>query len=346
MTDNFPFISIIIPCRNEEKFIGKCLDSIVTNDYPKDRMEILIVDGVSKDSTRNIVQKYILQYPFIKLLDNPKKITPCAFNIGINESKGQFISIMGAHAEYPRQFISKGIETLNSTKADVVGGPVVTMPSSDTLIAKGITLITSHPFGVGNSKFRTTMKECYVDTVPFGVYRRDVFNKFGLFDERLVRNQDNELSSRIVNNGGKIFFTPVLLATYFNQSNIRGLIKQALKTGMWNVLTIIINHTAFRWRHFIPFLFVTSLLMCAIFAPFYLWEKIAFVSLIGLYGSTALLSSFQICLREGVKYFLLLPILFFLYHLCYGLGTWGGLLKIIISTFAERRNFSKINHSH
>lgn len=126
MTNNLPFVSIIIPCRKEEKFIGKYLDSIIAQDFPKDKREILVADGMSNDKTREIIIEYIKQHQYIKLLDNPQKITPCAFNIGINESKAQFISIMGAHAEYPRQFISKGIETLNSTGADVVGWPIVT----------------------------------------------------------------------------------------------------------------------------------------------------------------------------------------------------------------------------
>lgn len=327
--NNKPFVSIIIPCRNEEKFIGKCLDSIIAQDYPKDRLEILVVDGMSDDGTRAIVEGYTDRYSFVKLVNNPKKITPSALNIGIRCAKGEIIVRMDAHAEYPQTYISTCIEYLDKMGADVVGGPVITKPGADTLIAKSIALATSHPFGVGNSKFRTSKQKGYVDTVPFGAYRRDVFKKVGLFDERLVRNQDNELSSRIIDSGGKIYLTPELTAYYYNQSTISGLLKQALRTGMWNIVTIKIKPAAFRWRHFVPFLFVTALLALGFLAQLHSGTQFAFFALVGLYGSVAGLSSIQIGIREGMKYTWILPVVFFLYHICYGFGTWAGIMKLV-----------------
>lgn len=321
-------VSIIVPCRNEGKFIAMCLDSIITNNYPKDKLEFLVVDGMSEDGTRAIVEGYTQRYPFIRLLENPKKITPCALNIGIRNAKGEVIIRMDAHSDYPSHFISTCVEYLNRTGADVVGGPVVTRPGADTLIAKSIALVTSHPFGVGNSKFRTSTKEGYVDTVPFGVYRRDIFNKVGLFDERLARNQDNELSSRITKSGGTIYLTPELTVNYYNQQTLKGLLKQALRTGMWNVYTLKVNPTAFRWRHFIPFIFVTAFLGFGFLIPLHYFARLGFFILIGLYGGIAGVSSLQIGIRDGMKYSLILPIIFFLYHVCYGLGTWGGVLKL------------------
>lgn len=329
-------VSIITPCLNEERFIGKCLDSIIAQDYPKDKLEVLVVDGISEDGTKAIVESYAQRYPFIRLLENPKKITPCALNIGIKNAKGEVIIRMDAHSEYPAQYISTCIEYLDRTGADVVGGPVVTMPGTDTLISESIALVTSHPFGVGNSKFRTSTKEGYVDTVPFGAYRRDVFNKVGLFDERLARNQDNELSSRIITSGGKIYLIPGLTATYYNQVTLRGLLKQALRTGMWNVYTLKVNPEAFRWRHFIPFIFVTAFLGFGFLIPLHYLARFGFFLLIGLYGGIAGVSSIQICIKEGIKYLLVLPLVFFLYHVCYGLGTWGGLVKLLIGWDDEK----------
>jgi len=324
-------VSVIIPCRNEEKFIRVCLDSIIANDYPKDRLEVLVVDGISGDGTREVVEGYARRHAFIRLLNNPQKITPAALNVGSKNAKGELISIMSAHSEYPPHYLATATEYLRKTGADVVGGPVITKPAADTLIARSIALATSHPFGVGNSSFRTSTDEGYVDTVPFGIYRRDVFSKVGLFDERLVRNQDNELSARIIKSGGKIYLTPQLTAYYYNQARFSGLLKQALRTGMWNVVTLKVNLDAFRWRHFIPFVFVTAFLGLGFLAPLYFWTHFAFLALVVLYGGAAVVSSLQIGFKNGMKYAPLLPMVFFLYHTCYGLGTWAGLLRAAIA---------------
>lgn len=324
-------ISVIIPCRNESQFIGKCIDSILLNDYPKENIEVLVVDGMSEDGTREILNQFIKQHPFIRILDNPRRITPVAMNIGIKHAHGKVIVRMDAHTVYPSQFISTAVEYLDRTGAEVVGGPVITKPGADTLVAKSIALATSHPFGVGNSMFRTFAIEGYVDTVPFGAYRRDVFDKVGLFNERLVRNQDNELSSRILRAGGKIYLTSKLVANYYNQASLGGLLKQAFRTGMWNAVTLSINPTAFRWRHFIPFIFVTALVSLAVLSVFLYWIQPLFMALVGLYCFVNAASSIQIAVREGLKFVLILPIVFFLYHVCYGLGTWYGLLKMAVT---------------
>ena len=321
-------VSVIIPSRNEERFIGKCIDSLLAQDYPIDRLEILVVDGVSEDGTRTIVETYSRQYPLIRLLDNPLKITPCAFNIGIKNAKGDFIFIASSHSGYPRHFIRSGIEHLEKTGADVVGGPIITLPGADTYTAKSIALITSHPFCVGNSKFRTTKKAGYVDTVPFGIYRKDVFHKVGGFNEKLARNQDNEMSDRIIKSGGRIYFTPDLTATYYNQSTISGLVRQAIKTGMWNIITLKISKTALSWRHFIPLIFVVTLLTFSILLPFSTLARILLSVLLGLYGTAAAVSAFHIGLRSGMRYVWFLPLLFFLYHVSYGIGSLRGLIRL------------------
>lgn len=329
--NNTPLVSIVIPCRNEKIYISKCLDSIIASGYPKELLEVLVVDGMSEDGTRNIVEIYTQRYPFIRLLDNPKKNTPSALNIGIKNAIGEIIVRLDAHSTYPANYISTCVKYLESMPVDVVGGPVITKPGANTLIARSIALATSHPFGVGNSKFRTSIQEGYVDTVPFGAYWRTLFDKIGLFDEQLVRNQDNELSSRIIKNGGKIYSTPELTAYYYNQATMSGFLKQAIKTGMWNVLTIKINPAAFRWRHFIPFIFLTVLLMLGFLAPHHTGAKLAFLALIGLYSCAAGASAFQIGLKSSMIYFIILPFIFFLYHVSYGLGTWVGLFRMVFT---------------
>ena len=196
---NSPFVSIIIPCRNEEKFISKCLDSIVAQDYPKDKIEVLVVDGRSTDRTREIVKEYIQRYSFIKILDNPKKITPVAMNIGIKRAKGDCILILSSHSKIDTNFVRKNILNLQKYHADCVGGIIITLPASKSLLCQSIALALSHPFGVGNAYYRIgSKKPKFVDTVPFGCYKKEVFEKIGLFDEELIRNQDDEFNLRFI----------------------------------------------------------------------------------------------------------------------------------------------------
>lgn len=327
--NNSLLISIVIPCRNEEKYISRCLDSIIANDYPKERLEVLVVDGMSEDETRAIMERYSQRYPFIRLLDNPKKITPAAMNIGIKNAKGEIIIRMDAHSEYFSNYIYETIRAFEETKADNVGGVRITRPNGKTLIAELISLVTSYPFGVGSAKYRFSDRGSFVDTVPNGAFKKELFSKIGYFNEILVRNQDNEFNARITQNGGKIFLSPSIKSYYYNQATLSGLLKQAIKTGMWNVLTVKINSNAFRWRHFIPFIFVTSFFLMGFLALFSSAVQFAFLCLIGLYLSVAGISSLQIGIKSRLIYAGILPGVFFLYHLYYGFGTWVGLFKML-----------------
>jgi len=182
-----PLVSVIIPCRNEEKYIRRCLDSIIVNDYPKDKVEILVVNGMSEDGTREVLEGYKEKYSFLKILNNPKKITPVAFNIGIKNSRGQIIMIMGSHSTYKKDDISKCVKYMRDYKADNVGGVMVTVPRNNTFIGKAIVVASSHRFGVDNSYFRIGSKEPrWVDTVSFGCYGKEVFEKIGLYNEELT----------------------------------------------------------------------------------------------------------------------------------------------------------------
>ena len=182
-------VSIIIPCGNEEKYISKCLDSLLDNNYPKGLIEIFVIDEISEDNTKKIIKKYIEKYSFIKLLNNSKRIVPTALNIGIKEVRGDIVIRIDAHSIYPSNYIEKLVLWIRESKTDNVGGICITKPGAETAIARAIAVILSHPFEVGKGLFRIGIKEPkYVDTVPFGAYRREVFNTIGLFNERLIRN--------------------------------------------------------------------------------------------------------------------------------------------------------------
>ena len=328
---NLPFVFIIMPCLNEEKFIGRCLDSIIAQDYPKDKIEVLVIDGESTDKTREIVDEYIKKYPFIKLLDNPRRIQTFATNIGLKNAKGDIIIRMDAHAEYPKDYIYKSVYWLGKSGVDCVGGLWITKPGANSLIAEAIALTLSHPFGVGNSYFRTGLKEPrFVDTVPFGCYKREVFEKIGLFDEQLVRTDDIEFNLRLKRNGGKILLIPEIKSYYYARSNLISLAKQNFGNGFWVIYSIKFAKMPFSLRHLVPFFFVLSLVASLIislfFHPFIYIFSFVFCS----YLTFNILFSVKISSKKGLKYFPFLTLSFFTLHFPYGLGSIYGIIKLFM----------------
>ena len=222
MSGKHPFISIVMPLYNEEKYIRNCIESLLEQDYPLEKMEWLFVDGGSQDGTKAILEEYRGQYPaLIKLLDNPHKTVPYAMNIGIRAAVGDYIIRLDAHAEYATDYFSKCVYYLQNTDADNVGGVIETKSSGR--VGEAIASVVSSKFGVGNSQFRTNGSDGYVDTVPFGAFRREVFEKYGLYDERLTRNQDNEMNYRIRANGGKIYLSNDIELAYYSRDTIKGI---------------------------------------------------------------------------------------------------------------------------
>jgi len=316
LQDNLPFVSIIIPCRNEEKFIGKCLESILNQDYPKEKMEVLVVDGMSEDRTREIIKNFQFSNPNFQLLliDNPKKFTPFAFNIGIREAKGEIVMLAGAHATYEKDYVAKCVKYLKEYKADNVGGILKTIPSENTLIAKAIAISLSHPFGAGASRFRIGAKEPKeVDTVFGGCYKKEVFDKIGLFNENLIRSQDLEFNLRLKKAGGKILLAPDIVSYYYPKSNLKDFFLHNFEDGTWAVLPLKFVKFPFKLRHYIPLIFVLTL-------PLSIW----------LYILVSLFFSAQIAFREkDIRYFFVMPAVFATRHIGYGLGSVWGLIKLL-----------------
>jgi len=319
-------ISVIIPARNEGKYIERCLESVLTNDFPQEQLEILVVDGGSIDNSRSIVMQKAAHHSNVRLLDNPKKIVSTGLNIGIRQARGEYIVVLGAHAEYPSNYLSTCVEELQRTKADVVGGCLRTKPGADTTMAKAIALLSEHPFGVGGSGFRIGWGDRYVDTVPYPAYTRDVFDRIGYYNEALVRHQDFELNSRIRASGGRIFLSSKIQNTYYNVPTLYELVRQAFRNGLWLGRAWLHCRASFSWRHAVPLAFVSALLGSAfvgMFVPF-LHYLTALIS--ALYVLAAVRSAAQLSWRHGSKFLLVLPGLFFIHHFAYGLGTLTGIL--------------------
>ena len=316
MRNNSSFVSVIIPCRNEEKYIEECLNSVINQDYPKEKLEVLVVDGMSEDRTREVIEKYTKQYPFIKLLNNPKKITPVAFNIGVKQAKGDLIIIMGAHCIYKRNYISNCVRYSNTYNADNIGGIWEILPGEKTLVAKSIAFASSSIFGAGDAYYRRGydkgIKE--VDTVFGGCYKKEVFDKIGFFNENLAKTQDMEFNIRLKRAGGKILLVPEIVAYYYPKSNLKDFFLHNIEDGVWAIYPLKFVKIPLKLRHYIPLIFILTL-------PLNIW----------FYIPLSLFFSLQIAFREkDIRYFFVMPAVFATRHIGYGLGSVWGLIKLII----------------
>jgi len=328
-----PFVSIIIPCRNEEKFIGKCLDSIIANDYPKDRLEVFVVDGRSEDSTRQILQSYGDAHEYITLLDNPKRITPCAFNIGINCAKGEVIILMGSHSTYKEDYISNCVACLRKYNAENVGGIVKILPRNETRFGKAIVQAMSHPFCTGPAYYKTGVdRPRWVDTVFGGCYRKDVFERIGLFNEALARGQDMEFNVRLRKAGGRILLMPSIISYYYPRSSFMSFCRHALRNGVWAIYPLkFTNHIPVSGRHFVPLLFVVSLVTTGALSFLSYWFLWLFGLILGSYTILTLYFSVKLAIQEReVSYSVTLPVVFSAFHFCYGLGSIWGAIKLLL----------------
>lgn len=340
---DLPKVSIVIPCRNEEKFIGKCLDSVVVNDYPKDRLEILVVDGMSEDGTRTTVQRYARKYAFMRLLDNPKKITPASLNVGISNAKGQIIMRMDAHSVYPPNYISGLIYWLTKSNADNVGGVWVTLPGNDTAMARAIAIGLSHPLGVGNAHFRIGASDTrWVDTVPFGCYRREVFDHIGMFDEELVRNQDDEFNLRLIKRGGRILLVPEIVSYYYGRESLLKLWRMYYQYGYFKPLVAKKLGGILTIRQVIPAALILSLVGTGLLAPWSTYGGVLFGGIIVAYALTDVICSIFAGFQKGLMCGLTLPLVFPVLHLSYGLGFLRGSLEFLILRRGSRKDVASI----
>ena len=309
-------VSIVCPLYNEELFIERCIQSILAQDLLREQWELLLVDGGSTDQTRTLIAPYQKEHSNIRLLDNPKRTVPYAMNIGIRAAKGEYICRIDAHADYPMNYISTLLSYMNSLPdATNVGAACITRPRAESDKARAIAAVLSDKFGVGGSAFRLGVnKVTETDTVPFGFFRREVFDKVGLYDERLTRNQDIELNKRIKQSGGKIYLVPDVTCTYYARDTYSALARNNYANGKWNILTVFYTKSfrSLGFRHFVPLLFVISL-VTGITIPIYLL----------LMSVIALLLSMQKDLRFGYVLWAYVVL-----HVSYGVGSLVGLLQL------------------
>ena len=313
-------VSVIIPVYNEEKHIEKCLNSLINQTYPINQMEWIFIDGNSNDKTVDCIKKYIAKYP-IKILHNKKRKTPISINMGIKDSLGDYIIRFDAHSEFKYDYIDKCVRYLESGIADNVGGVIETKAYG--FIGNAISKVLSSKFGVGESKFRIGSESGYVDTVPFGAFKKDLFNRIGYFNEDLLRSEDNEFNSRIRKNGGRVYLANDIQSIYYCRSNIRDLLKMALLNGNSLFRTLKYDKHAMGIRHFIPFFFLLSLIIMPILSLNNKFFKICFIAELCSYlGLDVYYSFINKTGKEGIASFFIFP----LFHITYGIGSLLGLL--------------------
>lgn len=327
-TASSPSVAVVIPCRNEARFIRPVIDALLRSTYPRERLEVLFVDGMSTDGTRAILEAAAREHPFLRVLENPRVIAPVALNLGIRAARSEIIVRMDAHSEYEDDYISRCVALLlrSGPKVANAGGKGVPRPYGDSPWARPISFILSHRFGVGGTACRTSKHAGFVDTVPFGTYFRATLVEIGMYDERLTRNQDHELNARLRRAGYSIAYDPTILIHYRPRADLRGLARQAYFTGMWNVYTLRLHPYTWKWRRFIPGGFVAYLAGLGLLAATARVPVLALIPL-GLYALLVASFSLQGAASGGAAR---VAATFAAYHLSFGAGTLFGVGNLLL----------------
>lgn len=324
-------ISVIVPCRNEKNYIKEFIHSVLNQELsPENEIEIIIADGQSDDGTFEIIQSLISVHSEIKLIENSKKKTAAGLNKCIELAKGEVIVRMDVHAEYSSNYINECVKTLKEQSADNVGGPVDVKYKTRTQQLIG--MVFQSPIAVGGSRFHDIDYSGYVDTVTFGCWWKESFDQFGLFDEELERNQDDEHNLRISKGGGKIYQSHLIKSWYYPRSSIRDLWNQYMQYGYWKVRVIQKHKIPASIRHLVPGSFVLFLLVAGPLSFFNLYIQWLFIITLGLYLSIISIESVRLIIRNRASLFNLpnMPIIFFAYQISYGLGFLMGVFDFLI----------------
>lgn len=324
-----------MPVRNEGPFIRRSLNSVLAQDYPSERMEIIVADGMSSDGTREAVAEVSQQYTNVRMIDNAGQIVATGLNAGLRIATGEIIVRVDGHCEIASDYIRQSVARLRDGSVDCVGGALETI--GETYTARAIAAAMSSIFGVGGSAFRVGVSEPrFVDTVAFPAYKRETLQRVGEFDEELVRNQDDEYNYRLRKLGGRILLSPEIGARYYSRSSFASLWKQYFEYGYWKVRVLQKHPRQMQPRQFLPPLFVLAWLALLLTVPFLKTSQLLLIGIVSAYAALNLASAVSAALRKGLRLLPFIPIAFVVIHLAYGLGFLLGLVR-----FANRWTFSE-----
>jgi glycosyltransferase involved in cell wall biosynthesis len=321
-----PFVSVIMPIRNEADFIARSLGAVLAQDYPHEKLEVLVADGMSDDDTRRIVHELAAATDIaVILVINPGRIVPTGFNTALKQAQGEIIVRVDGHTIIARDYVAQCVAVLARSGADNVGGRMNAV--GDGAFGQAVALATSSAFGVGGARFHYATEEEYVDTVYMGAWRRDVFERIGMFDEAFVRNQDDEFNYRLRAQGGRILLSPAIQSTYFNRSTFRGLARQYDLYGLYKVRVMQKHPGQMRPRQFAPAVLVSALGIGAVLSVFSRLARWLWLALIVVYTLANLAASVLTARKARWTHLHLLPVVFATLHFSYGIGFLRGLVK-------------------
>lgn len=334
-------MSAVVPCRNERDAIESCVRSILGQQPPAGGFELIVVDGMSDDGTREILSALAANEPALRIVDNPRQITPCAMNAGIRHARGRYVAIMGAHNRYAPDYLQRAVEVLEITGADNVGGAMLCDPGS--LMERAISTAHHSSFSVGGARWHNPHYEGPADTVFGGVYRREVFDRIGLFDEQLVRNQDDELNLRLTRAGGKIWQSPSIKSWYRPRSSLRALWRQYQQYGYWKVKVLQKHKIPASFRQLVPGIFVFSLAVLPLLSFWNSACALVWAALVVLYACGNLTAALVLAARHGWELLPILPAVFASYHFSYGVGFLRGIWDFALLGRAADPAYAKLN---
>ena len=329
-----PAVSIIVPCYNEQHTISLLLDAIFNQTYPQQDMEVIVADGMSTDQTRAEIAQFQQTHPemLIRVVDNPKRHIPSALNRALEQASGQYIIRLDAHAIPAKDYVTRCVNALEQGLGDNVGGvwqiapgqvtpPEGGHPSSRAgWLARSIATAAAHPLGVGDALYRHTTQAQYVDTVPFGAFRRLLIEKIGPFDESLLTNEDYEFNVRVRQAGGKVWLDPAIRSTYLARSTLSALARQYARYGFWKAQMLRRYPETIRWRQAIPPGFVLSLIVISLLAFVAGWARGLLLFEIAVYFLALFVASIQKALQlRDLPLLIGLPFAIATMHIC-----WGG----------------------
>jgi glycosyltransferase involved in cell wall biosynthesis len=320
-----PFVTVIVPVRNEEKFIARCLESIMNQDYGRRFFEVVIVDGASTDRTKEFIQIFQKKYDNLILLNNARRFIPVSLNLALQRARGEIIVRVDGHATIAPDYITRCVNVLESTPADCAGGAILSKHENEN--GSAIALAMSSRFGVGNARFRLSGYEGYVDTLAFGAYKKSVFARIGIFDEEFIRCEDDEFNYRLIKNGGKIYLSPQIKACYFPRADLKRLWQQYFNYGLWKIRVLQRHASVMQLRQFIPPLFVFTLLFLALAGIFAPVARLLLAGVNALYALSALTCATKLWRSAPYCSFPVLLAAFPVLHLSYGVGFLCGFIK-------------------
>ncbi len=321
--DDLPLVTIAVPCLDEERYIETCIESLRTQDYPSDRVEIIVADGGSRDRTLEILERLSGDDDRIRIVHNVERIQAAGLNAAIRAARGTIVVRADVHAEYARDYIRQCVEVLAETGASNVGGAA--RPKGKTRFQRAMCAALRSPLSFGGSKYRDARNEGWVESVFPGAFRREIFDRVGMFDPRAITNEDAELNQRIWESGGKVWLSPKIVVHYFPRESLGSVATQYFKYGSGRARTLLKRGRFLALRPAVPFLALAGELVLGIVAP-----PLALVAL-GGYVTLTFVEACRVGRGEGVRAIPVVWAIFPVVHVAHGVGFAAGLVRYTLA---------------